>query len=176
MKPRRRHVRLAVLLVLPVLLLGVALLAGFRFNHTHSFPVGVYWMVPKAPAVGDLVLFEPPRAPSFDLALQRGYVRSGGGWRPYEPMVKRLVAVGGDVVSIDDAGVYVNGVRLTNSTPLPVDEAGRPMPVVRLRDYRLSSDEVLLMSDYSPVSFDARYFGPISRTQIQSVVRPVWTW
>jgi conjugative transfer signal peptidase TraF len=173
---RRRHVRFVLLILSVVGLLCLLLLAGFRFNHTHSFPVGVYWVVPKAPAVGDLVLFEPPQAPPFDLALQRGYVRSGGGWRPYEMMVKRLVAVGGDVVSIDDAGVYVNGVRLTNSKPLPVDEAGRPMPVLRLRDYRLEPDEVLLMSDYSPLSFDARYFGPISRTQIQSVVQPVWTW
>jgi type IV secretory pathway protease TraF len=36
--------------------------------------------------------------------------------------------------------------------------------------------EALLMSDYSPSSFDGRYFGPIPRAQIQGVVRPVLTW
>jgi conjugative transfer signal peptidase TraF len=175
MTQRRRPVRLLVLLLSPLLLLVLTLLAGFRVNHTHSFPPGVYWAVPKAPAVGDLVFWRPPDTPAFQMAQQRGYVGSGG-WLKYEQMLKRLVAVAGDVVSIDDAGVTVNGHILANSKPLPVDEAGRPMPVLRLRDYRLKPGEVLLMSDYSPTSFDGRYFGPIPRTQIQSVVRPVWTW
>lgn len=176
MTGRRRNVRLVVLFLLLVLLLCLLLLAGFRYNHTNSFPPGVYWTVPKAPAINDLVIFEPPQTPIFELALHRGYTYSGGGWRPYEPMVKRLVAVGGDVVSIDDAGVTVNGRMLVNSKPMPVDAAGRPMPVLRLHDYRLAQSEVLLMSDYAPNSFDARYFGPLPRACIQGVVRPVWTW
>jgi conjugative transfer signal peptidase TraF len=170
-----RRNRLAVLILSPVLLLGLALLAGFRVNHTHSFPVGVYRAVPKTPAVGDLVMFDPPDAPLFRMALERGYITSGG-FRPYERMLKRLVAVAGDVVTIDDAGVMVNGRRLENSKPLAVDGADRPLPVLRLHDYRLAPNEVLLMSDYSPISFDGRYFGPIPREQIQTVVRPVWTW
>ena len=80
------------------------------------------------------------------------------------------------VVTIDDAGVTVNGRRLKNSRPMTVDAAGRPMPQSRLQDYRLQPSEVLLMSDYSPISFDGRYFGPIPRAQVQTVVRPVWTW
>lgn len=171
-----RRARRAVLFLSPLWLLGLALLAGFRVNHTHSFPVGVYWMVPKPPAVGDLVIFDPPQTPPFEMGLQRGYLRPGGGWRPYEPMLKRLVAVAGDVVTIDEAGVTANGRVLKNSKPMKVDEAGRPMPVLRLQDYRLAPGEVLLMSEYSPTSFDGRYFGPIRRAQIQSVVRPVWTW
>jgi conjugative transfer signal peptidase TraF len=164
-----RRARVAFLILSPLLL---ALLAGFRFNHTHSFPVGVYW---TAPEVGDLVLFDPPDTPLFRLARGRGYVGSGG-FRPYERMLKRLVAIGGDAVTIDDAGVMVNGRRLENSEPMPVDAAGRPLPVWHLEGYRLSPGEVLLMSDHSPLRFDGRYFGPIPRAQIRSVVRPVWTW
>ena len=37
-------------------------------------------------------------------------------------------------------------------------------------------DQVLVISDCSPLSFDSRYFGPIPRAQIQSVVRPVGVW
>jgi conjugative transfer signal peptidase TraF len=121
------------------------------------------------------VMFEPPHAAVFNLALVRGYI-GPGGFQPYERMLKRLVAVEGDTVSVDETGVAVNGRRLDNSVPLPTDLAGRPMPVFRLTERRLSRDEVLVMSDYSPISFDSRYFGPIPRTQIQSVVRPVWTW
>lgn len=148
-----RRARVAFLILSPLLLL--ALLAGFRFNHTHSFPVGVYWTVPKAPGFGGLVIFDPPDTPLFRLALERGYI-SPGAFRPYECMLKRLVAVEGDVVTIDDAAVTVNGRRLKSSKPLPVDIAGRPMPQSRLRDYRITAGQVLLMSDYSLISFDGR--------------------
>jgi len=40
----------------------------------------------------------------------------------------------------------------------------------------LGPDEVLLMSDYSPISFDARYFGPLRATTIESVIMPILTW
>jgi conjugative transfer signal peptidase TraF len=151
------------------------LLAGFRVNHTHSYPPGVYWAIPKAPAVGELVFFRPPEDPVFDQALSRGYI-GRGGFAHYEQMLKRISAIGGDVVTIDDAGVTVNGRMLVNSKPMAHDGAGRPMPVLRLSHYRLAPGEVLLMSDFSAWSFDGRYFGPISRSQILSVVRPVWTW
>jgi type IV secretory pathway protease TraF len=50
------------------------------------------------------------------------------------------------------------------------------LPQVALSDYPLQPGEALLMSDYSAWSFDGRYFGPIPKALIQSVVRPVWTW
>jgi conjugative transfer signal peptidase TraF len=171
---RRRLLR-AVLFLSPLWLLALAGLAGLRVNHTHSFPVGVYWAVPKAPAVGDLVFFRPPEEAVFNEALARGYI-GRGGFTHYETMLKRIEAVSGDVISITTAGVTVNGRQLANSKPQAVDQAGRPMPLWNLRDYRLGTDEVLLMSDYSPFSFDGRYFGTIPRAQIKSVAWPIWTW
>ena len=50
------------------------------------------------------------------------------------------------------------------------------MRAYELSDYTLGSEEVLLMSDYNPASFDGRYFGPLSKTTIQSVIVPVITW
>jgi hypothetical protein len=32
-----------------------------------------------------------------------------------------------------------------------------------------------LMSDYSPRSFDGRYFGPVAQTSVKGVLRPVFT-
>jgi type IV secretory pathway protease TraF len=74
-------------------------------------------------------------------------------------------------------GVWaICGLLLKNSAPRPVDDAGRPLQPYYLNDYTLGTDELLLMSAYSQASFDARYFGPLSRTTIQSVIVPILTW
>ena len=50
------------------------------------------------------------------------------------------------------------------------------MPRFQSDRYTLGNAEVLLMSDVSATSFDGRYFGPVNRSQIQTVIRPVFTW
>jgi type IV secretory pathway protease TraF len=50
------------------------------------------------------------------------------------------------------------------------------MPRYPSNAFTLGASEVLLMSDVSATSFDARYFGPLSCSQIKSVIRPVLTW
>jgi conjugative transfer signal peptidase TraF len=130
---------------------------GLRVNGTDSEPIGIYWAVSKAPAKGDFVSAGPSPA--------------GTCW-----LIKQVAALSGDRVTIGVQGVQVNGVLLKNSAPRPADEAGRPLSAYELSDYALRSEEVLLMSDYNPASFDGRYFGPLSKTTIQSVIVPVITW
>jgi type IV secretory pathway protease TraF len=48
--------------------------------------------------------------------------------------------------------------------------AGRPLQPCVLTDHILGPDEVLFMSDYNPISFDCRYFGPLQSATIESVV------
>jgi conjugative transfer signal peptidase TraF len=150
--------------------------SGLRINGTGSEPVGIYWAISKPPAKGDFVFALPPAGPLFKLALARGYLAAGPSPAGTCAVIKQVVAVGGDRVTISTEGVRVNGVLLKNSTPRPADDAGRPMRVYGLSDYTLGSDEVLLMSDYSPASFDGRYFGPLPKTTIQSVIAPILTW
>ena len=149
---------------------------GLRVNGTGSEPIGIYWAISKAPAKGDFVFALPPAWPIFKLALARGYLAAGPSPAGTAALIKQVAAVGGDRVTIDAEGIRVNGVRLKNSAPRAVDEVGRPLQAYELSDYTLRSEEVLLMSDYSPASFDGRYFGPVSRTTIQSVIVPVLTW
>jgi hypothetical protein len=61
-----------------------------------------------------------------------------------------------------------------NSTPRRTDTEGKPLPFCETA-YTLGTAQVLLMSDYSPRSFDGRYFGPIEKTGIKGVLRPVLT-
>jgi conjugative transfer signal peptidase TraF len=149
---------------------------GLRVNGTDSEPIGIYWAVSKPPSKGDIVFVLPPAAPIFKLAKERGYLPAGPSPAGTCGLIKQVAALSGDRVTIGVQGVQVNGVLLKNSAPRPADEAGRPLSAYELSDYALRSEEVLLMSEYNPASFDGRYFGPLSKTTIQSVIVPVITW
>jgi conjugative transfer signal peptidase TraF len=156
--------------------LWAACASGLRINGTDSEPVGIYWAISKPPTKGDLVFALPPAEPIFKLAKERGYLAAGPGPAGTCAVIKQVAAVGGDRVTISAEGVRVNGVLLKNSAPRPADEAGRPMQPYYLSDYTFGSDQILLVSDYSPASFDGRYFGPLSKTTIRSVIVPILTW
>ena len=171
---------LAVAGVLLLLAAWLAYLGGARINRSHSLPKGLYWTVGKTPERGDIVTFRPDDSAPFRMARERGYIfpgrhndRGAGG---YDLMMKKLLALPGDVVSITDAGVVVNGSLIPNTKPLDRDNIGDPLPVSRLDNYRLRDREVLFLSDHLPRSFDARYFGVQDMRQIAEVVVPVWTW
>ena len=149
---------------------------GLRVNGTDSEPLGIYWAISKPLARGDFVFVRPPASPIFKLAKDRGYLAAGPSPAGTCGLIKQVTALAGDRVAIDSAGVRVDGIVLKNSMPRFADEAGRPMPPYQLSDYTLANDEVLLMSDYNPASFDGRYFGPLSKTTIQSVIVPILTW
>ena len=155
---------------------ALAWAAGARINTTRSIPLGLYWVSGAPLARGAFVLVCPPKAPVFDAARARGYL--GAGFCPggYGYLMKRILATQGDVVTVSDEGVRVNGALLPSSAPRAMDGAGRALPRVRSEPYALGASEVLLMSDASRTAFDARYFGPLPRAQIQAVLAPVLTW
>jgi conjugative transfer signal peptidase TraF len=149
---------------------------GLRVNGTDSEPIGIYSAISKPPAKGDLVFALPPAWPIFKLALARGYLAAGPSPAGTCGLIKQVAALSRDRVTIGVQGVQVNGVLLKNSAPRLADEAGRPLCAYELSEYALGGEEVLLMSDYNPASFDGRYFGQISKTTIQSVIVPILTW
>lgn len=173
----KRPLSVAALLgILALLLSALAMHSGARINVTSSFPPGIYWVVDKAPEKGDLVMFCPPQLPLFDLAHTRGYLNGGSCPGGYMHMIKRLVAEAGDEVLIADAGVSVNGQLQLRSQLLAKDPSGRSMPRPASAHFRLAEGEVLMLSDYSRLSFDGRYFGTIPRVQLNEVVRPWLVW
>jgi conjugative transfer signal peptidase TraF len=162
---------------LGILAAGAALhAAGARINTTKSIPLGLYWAVSKPVEKGDYVFFCPPPLGVFDMARSRHYI--AGGFCPgnYSYMMKRVLAAKGDAITIADDGVRVNGQKLPYTAVLKADPGGRPMPRYQANSYTLAPSQLLLMGDINPLSFDGRYFGPINRAQIKTVVVPVYTW
>lgn len=149
---------------------------GARVNTSKSIPVGLYWISDKPVEKGDYVLFCPPRVGVIAEAKRRGYLASGFCPGDYGYMMKKILAVKNDAVSITDAGVRVNGALLPYSVPLTLDQADRPLPRFQSANFIVGNSEVLLMSDVSATSFDGRYFGPVNRSQIKTVIVPVIIW
>lgn len=162
------------LAALAVLLLGAA--TGARINTTKSIPRGLYWTTSAPITKGAFVLFCPPPGALFDAARARGYL--GAGFCPggYGYLMKPVVALTGDTVTVSAEGVRVNGTPLPRSAPLNTDPAGRSLPRPPPVCQKLGETELLVMSHQSATAFDSRYFGPIHRAQVRAVLKPLLTW
>ena len=92
-----------------------------------------------------------------------------------QPVIKPVVAGAGDVVELGREAVIVNGQRLPGSSSADVDRRGRSLPHAAWGRYVVAADEVWLVSTRVPNSWDSRYLGPFSRSQVRAVAWPVWT-
>ncbi|TWI47779.1 conjugation peptidase TraF [Pseudomonas duriflava] len=159
-----------------LLAVGALYASGARMNTTHSIPVGLYWKSNLQIANGVYVMFCPPHNANIEEAKQRGYIKAGPCPGGYGYLMKRILASSGDIIDVTDAGVSVNGKALPYSTPLAADNLNQPLPYFRTSHQILSDDELLVMTDVNSRSFDSRYFGPISKSQVRDVIIPLLTW
>lgn len=155
---------------------AVSSVAGMRINTSRSIPLGIYWTSAGAIQNGSYVFFCPPDSAPMAQAKQRGYLQAGHCPGGYGYMMKKVAASGGENVSISGTGVRVNGRLLPLSRPARHDLSGRPLARFDRSEFVLGGHEFLPMSDVSATSFDGRYYGPIDRAQIKSVIVPVLTW
>jgi type IV secretory pathway protease TraF len=153
-----RRYELVILVLL--LLLFPALLFVVRLNVSPSVPRGLYCLhrVPATVTYGQLVLLEVP--PSLTL------------WWPHAiPLLKPVVGLPGDVLTVVEAHFYVNTIdygpvlAASGSTRLP--QVASPTVV--------GEGEVCLASHVHN-SLDCRYSGPIPLTAIRAVATPLWVW
>lgn len=80
---------------------------------------------------------------------------------PVKSYIKRVIAVPGDDLRIDDGQVYVNGKALAEPyVPLRYqDERSYP-------DTVLTANQYFMMGDHRTISSDSRDFGPVNRNLI----------
>ena len=163
-------------LIIVFVSVGSLIMMGLRFNTTASVPVGFYKLTVISPRQGDLVLCCPPATAIVQDAQVRGYLGVGHCAYGAGYLIKKVVALKGDSVSINDDGVTVNEKLIVNSQPLSTDRQGRALTPYILHNYRLKADELFVLSDYSPYSFDGRYFGLLTQDNVCGVLTPLWVW
>lgn len=133
-------------------------------NESPSLPKGVYVRQPGGTAERNAIVAVPqPRAIQPYL--------SGLGIPAEVLLIKRVAAVGGDVVCRHD-GEVTTPDRVVRA--LTRDRRGVALPAWS-GCRRLAPDELFLLGDTAS-SFDSRYFGPVRRDQIEGVYREGLTW
>ncbi len=106
----------------------------------------------RPPARGDVIVFQFPRDPQEDL-------------------VKRIIAVPGDVISVINQAVIVNGVTL-HEPYINKDDPYNPYPSFRNRI--IEPDEYFVMGDNRGDSDDSRDWGLVPRQNIIGRVAAVY--
>lgn len=177
-----RHARKPVLAVLGPVIAVASLVAlgrvfGLRISLTDSAaPAGIYRTVPREFVErGELVgVCLPPSI--AEEGLDRGYLSKGDCPGGAEPVAKMVGALPGDVLEVHRGGAAVDGKMFADSAVAERDSIGRPLPHVPWGRRRVAPGEVWLFGFHNPRSWDARYFGPIPRSGIRGVLKPILTW
>jgi conjugative transfer signal peptidase TraF len=173
-----RRFPLALTAVLVVIAVGaqIAHHSGWRVNLTASAPIGLYRVyAPDAAAIarGMYVEFCPPTwvTPAAFPFYITGDCSSGG-----MSMLKMIVGVPGDHVSVKDEGIEINHVPLARSVPQARSISRPDIALPSLRgEFVLRPGEYWVYGSGAHLtdaarSFDSRYFGVITLTQIRAVV------
>lgn len=157
-----------VLLLLLALQLGQAIV-GKRYwlNFTGSEPMGIYHAekLDRPPRRGDMVIMSVP-----DRFKRYVY---GRRWLPEGwPLLKHVGAVPGDLFCIRGGHLTINGAII--GPVFQSDHEGMPLP--RLEGCRrVPAGHFLPVAAGLQSSFDGRYMGSVSQSEIRGLAKPVLT-
>jgi len=115
----------------------------------------------REPKRGDIIVFKYPEDPKRDF-------------------IKRVIAIGGEIVESKDKNVFVNGKKLTETYAQHVDMVIKP----RIMDKRdnfgpvtVPKGMVFVMGDNRDQSYDSRFWGFVDEHQIKGKAMIIyWSW
>jgi signal peptidase I len=88
----------------------------------------------------------------------------------HDDLIKRVIAVGGETISIKDCQVFINGKLLVESYLNEYDLAQTALEdrcrVPMMEDMTIPENQLFVMGDNRPQSFDSRMFGPIEQALV----------
>lgn len=148
--------------------------SGLRFNATASMPKGLYRITesdPHAMRAGSIVAVCVPAA-AAELGRRRGYLSAGPCSHDSELLLKMVVAIAGDDVTLTLHALSVNGCRLPNSRPLAVDRLGRAVEHWSFGRTRVPPSKVWVYAD-NERSWDSRYWGPVPLQNVVATAEPM---
>ena len=115
----------------------------------------------RDPKRGDIVVFKYPEDPKRDF-------------------IKRVIAVGGDVIESRDKNVFVNNSKLTEPYVQHVDAQVKPRVMDKRDNFgplTVPQGTVFVMGDNRDQSYDSRFWGFVDEKQIKGKAMIIyWSW
>ena len=168
--PIRPRTRILVVAILFLAAAAIAIPISARhprllYNASGSASIGFYRIEDRSPQRGETAVVRP--SPTIEYLISTHRLLPPG-----VPLLKRVVARGGDRICRTEGVVFVNGKALAET--LDRDAEGRLLPEWN-ECFTLFPGQFFLLQPH-PYSFDSRYFGPVSECEIIGVAHPLWTW
>lgn len=136
-------------------------------------PIGLYKVTdPQNLKAGDIVVVCLP--PSIgEEGLKREYLNPGNCPGRYSPIIKELIATPGDNVTLTSQTIIVNGQ--TYIAPLHTEDLkGRPLASIPRAEYKNTSSFWLYGAGNPGDSWDSRYWGGVSQSDIIKQAHPAF--
>jgi len=170
-----------VLAGIAIVLLLLAASSTLKLNLTESMPIGLYLLHRTTMIhVGDIVIACPPLA-AQRVGMANGYLTRAYGITPGSrcvagsaPVLKYVIALAGDELVINQSGLALNGQLFDTRLRARIDSHGRRLAALIHGRYRLGKYDIWLYSP-APRGWDSRYFGPIKRSDVLGIAKPIWT-
>jgi len=150
--------------------LSLAMLQRGTWLGFDTYRVPAASMAPSID-VGDFIVADT--RPSTLASLRVGdVVVVDSGRVPGELHVRRIVAMGGQHVVVDQDGVHVDGV--VQRAFQQGDDALESSRWIKYPDVQLTADDLYLMGDNRPNSLDSRWTGPAKRASVHGKATMIW--
>lgn len=145
----------------------------------------------------ETTLFQPNRVLVNKLSYRFGHISRGdvvvfdrvtsnGQTVQHDDLIKRVIGLPGETVTIKACTVFVDGKELVEKY-LPTRDTSQTDPVARCRQPEMAavtvpSGQVFVLGDNRPQSMDSRVFGPVDKKSVVGrafvVIWPInrWRW
>jgi len=134
------------------------------FNSSESVPMGFYWRIRAPVRPGELIAFRVPPA-------GRAYAAAHLPARLRTSILKPVVAGQGVQVCADGRRLTIDG----RDVAVIADQDRHGVALPHWAGCRiLGADEVFVLSTRIPNSYDSRYYGPVSRSDVLGVYALLW--
>ena len=155
------------LAILPIFLISMKIF-GIIISYSGSIPIGFYRIVSNVDAIkrGDYISFCLPNKIA-QMGMSRGYIKSGNCVNGSKELIKKVIALPGDKITVTDNMLRINNNTAYYAPTHILDKNKLPVHQFIKKGTRIARGYWVYGNNNSFYSWDSRYYGGISKINIR---------